>query len=235
MAEAGDKGIPLKDYIKVHEQPEPLVRAKLDRGCRADTGQACVMTGPEAIDWVARIAREIEPIQRSWQRFTRDIEQATKLFAGEWRQLFEAWQQLSRAFVAARDRGDFRDFRMRVQLTVWMGQQINDAKDNPSHRRARAWLMVRHLTPQQIAELLPYMIMDMPDSRIPKRKGRPRRSAAITLEMAEQLAKRIERTGEPPTPAARRLLAEYGFRGPTLKGRADHLVRVWKRRALKSR
>jgi hypothetical protein len=32
MAEAGDKGIPLEDYIKVHEQPEPLVRAKLDRG-----------------------------------------------------------------------------------------------------------------------------------------------------------------------------------------------------------
>ena len=32
MAEAGDKGIPLEDYIKLHEQPEPLVRAKLDRG-----------------------------------------------------------------------------------------------------------------------------------------------------------------------------------------------------------
>ena len=32
MAEAGDKGIPLENYIKLHEQPEPLVRAKLDRG-----------------------------------------------------------------------------------------------------------------------------------------------------------------------------------------------------------
>src|SRR5262245_58730650 len=31
MAEAGDKGIPLEDYIKLHE-PEPLVRTKLDRG-----------------------------------------------------------------------------------------------------------------------------------------------------------------------------------------------------------
>ena len=30
MAEAGDKGIPLEDYIKV--KPEPLVRTKLDRG-----------------------------------------------------------------------------------------------------------------------------------------------------------------------------------------------------------
>jgi hypothetical protein len=33
MAEAGDKGIPLEDYIKLHE-PEPLVRVKLDRGQR---------------------------------------------------------------------------------------------------------------------------------------------------------------------------------------------------------
>ena len=32
MAKAGDKGIPLEDYIKFHEQPEPLVRTKLDRG-----------------------------------------------------------------------------------------------------------------------------------------------------------------------------------------------------------
>ena len=32
MAEAGDKGIPLEDYIKDYEQPEPFVRAQLDRG-----------------------------------------------------------------------------------------------------------------------------------------------------------------------------------------------------------
>jgi hypothetical protein len=31
MAEAGDKGIPLEDYIKFRE-PEPLVRTMLDRG-----------------------------------------------------------------------------------------------------------------------------------------------------------------------------------------------------------
>jgi hypothetical protein len=199
------------------------------------------MTGPEAIDWVARIARELEPLQRSWQRLARDIEQFSKAARDRggfeaWRQLSEAWRQLSRAFVAARDRGDFRNFQIRLQLTIWMGQQINDAKSNPSHRRSRVWLMVGHLTPKQIAELLPYMMMDMPDLRIPKRRGRQKgRTAASTLKMAEQLAERIERTGELPTTAARRLLAEYGFRGPTLKGRADHLVRVWKRRALKSR
>jgi hypothetical protein len=77
------------------------------------------MTGPEAIDWVARISREIEPLQRSWQRFARDIEQASKPFAGEWRRLFEAWQELSKAFAAARDRGDFRNFQVRLRLTGW--------------------------------------------------------------------------------------------------------------------
>jgi hypothetical protein len=178
------------------------------------------MAGPEAIDWIARIDRELEPLQRSWQSFARDIEQSSKLFAAaqdKWRPLFEAW----RAFVAARDRGDFRDLRIRLRLMGWMVRQIQDAKDNPSHRTARVWLMVLHLTPKQIAELLPYMFMDMPDLRVPKRRGRQKgRTAASTLEMAKQLAARIERTGELPTTAAKRLLAEYGFRGPDLKGRA---------------
>jgi hypothetical protein len=198
------------------------------------------MAGPEAIDWVARIDREIEPLRRSWQRFTCDIKQVSRAFAAardssEWRRLFESWQQLSRAFVAARDSGGFRSFQIRLRLTGWMVQQVEAAKLNPAHRRSRAWLMVRHLTPKQVAELLPYMIMDMPDLRVPKRKGRPHRTAASTLKMVEQLAKRIERTGELPTTAARRLLAEYGFRGPDLKGRADYLVRLWRNRALKSR
>jgi hypothetical protein len=189
------------------------------------------MAGPEASDWVARIARELEPLQHSWQRLQRGIEQARAV----WRPHFEAWRQLSNAFVAARDRGDFRDLRMRLQLTVWMGQRFNDAKDNPSHRTARAWLRMRHLTPKQIAVQLPYMIMDMPDLRVPKRRGRPRRTRASTLKMAEQLDKRIERTGELPTTAARRLLDDYGFRGRDLKNQADHLVKVRRTRVLKSR
>jgi hypothetical protein len=96
--------------------------------------------------------------------------------------------------------------------------------------------MVQHLTPKQIAELLPYMLMDLPDLRIPKRRGRQKgRIAVSTLEMAEQLAKRIECIGELPTTAARRLLADFGFRGQDVKGRADYLVRLWKNRAFKSR
>jgi hypothetical protein len=192
------------------------------------------MAGPEAIDWIARIERELEPLQRAGQRFASDLEQASRAFAAardKWRPLFEAW----RAFAAARERGDFRHFQIRLRLMGWMVEYMEAAKGNPTHRKARAWLMVRHLTPQQIEKLLPYMFMDMPDLRIPKRKGRPGHTAASTLKMVEQLAKRIERTRELPTTAAKGLLTDHGYRGPDLKGRADHLVRVWKRRALKSR
>jgi hypothetical protein len=175
------------------------------------------MAGPEEIDWVARLNRQLEPFQRAWQRVAPDIERA--------------W----RAFVVARDRGDFRDLQLRLRLTVWMGQQIGAAKNNPSHRAARVWLRMQHLTPKQIAGLLPYMLMDMPALRIPRRRGRPRQEAANALEMVEQLKQRIERTGELPTTAARRLLTDLGFCGQDVKGRADHLVRLWKNRALKSR
>src|SRR5262245_55544993 len=100
------------------------------------------MAGPEATHWVSRVDRELEPLQRSWQRFARDIEQASRTFVAardKWRPLFEAWHRLSKAFVTARDRGDFRNFQIRLRLTVWMGQQVGAAKDNPSHRNARLW------------------------------------------------------------------------------------------------
>src|SRR5262249_9985414 len=124
-----------------------------------------------------------EPREGAWPRLARDIEQASKLFAAaryEWRPLFENLRRLSHAFVAARD---FRNFQIRLWLTGWIVQQIEDAKDNPSHRRARAWLMVQHLTPKEIAELMPYMFMDMPDLRIPKPKGRPPLITASTLQV----------------------------------------------------
>ena len=180
------------------------------------------MAGPETGDWVARIDRELEPLRRSWQRLQPGIEQFSKTLVAAreaWRPLVEAWRQLSSR--AARDRGDFRVLWMRLRLTVWMAQQFNNAKDNPSHRNSRMWLTVGHLTPKQIAVLLPYLMMDMGDLRVPRRRGRQKgRTAPSTLKMAEELAKRIERTGELPTTAARRLLAEYGFRGrPQRAGR----------------
>ena len=36
------------------------------------------MTGPETVDWVARIARELEPLQRAGQRLQHGIEQFSK-------------------------------------------------------------------------------------------------------------------------------------------------------------
>jgi hypothetical protein len=72
--------------------------------------------------------------------------------------------------------------------------------------------------------------MDTPDLRIPKRRGKPKgRTAAKTSEMVKELDKRIKRSGERPTTAARRVVRDFGFRGDKVKGKADHLVRVWKR------
>ena len=129
------------------------------------------MAGPEATDWVARIDRELEPLRRSWQRLQPGIEQFSRTLVAAreaWRPLVEAWRQL----VAARDRGDFRVLWMRLRLAAWIAQQFNNAKDNPSHRNARVWLTVGHLTPKQIAVLLPYLMMDMGDLRVPRRRGR---------------------------------------------------------------
>jgi hypothetical protein len=208
------------------------------------------MIGPEATDWLARITRELEPLQHAWQRLQPGIEQFSKQTVaarGAWLQRSleqfseqtvaarATWRRLSRVVVAARDRGDFRRFKSGLQLTAWMLQEIEAAKRNPSHRRSRLWLAMQHRSPKEIAEALPYLVMLMPELRIPERRGRPRRPAAGTPKMVEQLDKRIKRTGERPTTAARQLLSKRGFRASTLKSAADHLVRVWKKRALKSR
>lgn len=164
-----------------------------------------------------RIVRTLEPIQEQIRELVHEVE------------------RLARAFATARDRGDFCNFQLRLRLVLWMARWIGAAKSNPSHRSARFWLGVQHLTPKQIAELLPYVIMDMHDLRVPQRKGRPGRVAASTLTMVGELDDRIQHTSELPTTAARRLLVDKGFRGEDVKGRADYLVRVWKDRALKSR
>ena len=97
-------GVTLSVYVKHSYDAEkrrgadPLGRsARRDRwrhgrGCRADAGQACVMAGPETADWLARIARELEPLQRSWQRLQRGIEQFSKACVAA----REAWRPLLR-------------------------------------------------------------------------------------------------------------------------------------------
>jgi hypothetical protein len=169
------------------------------------------MVGPET-DWVGRIARGLEP----FQRFVRAVE------------------QLAQTIAAARDRGDFRNLRLCLQFLLWVTQQIEAANRNPKHRTARWWLGgLRRMTPEQLVTWMSYATMDLEDLRVPLR-GRPGRVAASTLALAKELDERIKRTGELPTTAAGRLLADKGLRGDT-KGRADYLVRVWRNRALKSR
>ena len=128
------------------------------------------MAGPETGDWVARIDRELEPLRRSWQRLQPGIERFSKdVVAAR-----EAWRPLRRGggFAAARDRGDFRRFQVRLRLTAWMLQEIEDAKDNPSHRRSRMWLAMGQRSPKQIAGCCLICMLDMGELRMPRRRGR---------------------------------------------------------------
>jgi hypothetical protein len=62
------------------------------------------MAGPETVDWVARIDRELEPLRRSWQRLQPGIEQFSKTLVAAreaWRPLAEAWRQLERRETGA--------------------------------------------------------------------------------------------------------------------------------------
>jgi hypothetical protein len=189
------------------------------------------MAGHEAPEWVAQTAK----LQRAWQRLAPEWATRIAELQRAWQRLAHDFEPLSKAIARGDVRNFFRNLQYQLRWMGWMLRHIEDAKHNPSHQSARFWLGVGHLTPKQIAVLLPYVLMDIPDLRVPQRKGRPHRTAASIMKMVEELDERIERTGELPTTAAKRLLAEKGFRGQDIKGRADYLVRARKNRALKSR
>lgn len=198
------------------------------------------MAGPEAIDWVARLNRQLEPLHRAGQQLARDLEQvlAAVRDSGSRQRLLRAWQQLSKAIVAARDQRNPGQLQTPIlqELIGGIVQHVLAAKGNPAHRKARVWLQVMQLTPIDIEKQLPRIfkaLMDTPDLRIPARRGRPRRQAADTPKLVGQLDKRIKRTGERPTTAAKGLLTARGVRAPALKSRADHLVRVWRKSRFK--
>ena len=120
--------------------------------------------------------------------------------------------------------------RFNLRFTFWLLQQIESAERNPRHKKARPWLALRNCTPRRAAEVIPYLVMIFEgDLNVPARKGRPSRVTDKTAELLEQLEKRIARTGELPTTAAKRLLRERGAKGD-LKGRADLLVRLLKQK-----
>jgi hypothetical protein len=177
------------------------------------------MAGPKETDGLARLNQQLEPLQRAGQRFARDIEKISK-----------ALGTVRQAIEAARERSDLSRSREDFRLSLWVLQQFLAAKDNPRRPGSRAWLALGQLTPREIVELL----NEKPDLREPKRRGRPRRSDASKLKLVAQLAERIKRTGERPTPAARKVLAGHSRR-QVHKGEVDYLVRLWKNRAFKSR
>ena len=89
----------------------------------------------------------------------------------------------------------------------------------PGHDTHEAWSVVGDLTPRELGKIERYL---------PKAPGRPKGTRhAVTPELLAELESRTN-NGEQPTPAAMAILKSTGIKAG-LKGRADHLVRVWKR------
>jgi hypothetical protein len=95
----------------------------------------------------------------------------------------------------------------------------------PANRRARPWLVTRDLSIGQTLDLLPYLPKLAPRKGP---KGRPSKHGAAVANNLAELDRRVA-AGELLTSAARQIIQQQGdFKNP--KGRADHLVRAWKRR-----
>ena len=118
--------------------------------------------------------------------------------------------------------------------TIGSNQQIvdryNAAQGLPEGHKAKGWAELGHLTPRQIAELF---APHLPDP-LARGRGRPPGTGPVATNknLIEQLDACV-RAGKRPHSAARRLLEQDGVTVKDIKGRADHLVRLWKKSAFK--
>jgi hypothetical protein len=155
----------------------------------------------------------------------RDIERELRQFAEAIARAGDTWRQIRAAAQAAAPR-----IQSSLQLTGWILQQIEDAERNPDHPKAKPWLALRSLTPRQIAEeVIPHLAWLLKgDLTIPGPRGRKSGATDETAVLVKRLAKRIKKTKERPTTAAKNLLLEDGFTGD-VKNRADVLVKAFRK------
>jgi hypothetical protein len=107
-----------------------------------------------------------------------------------------------------------------VEVRAILGR-MHAARANPEDPKSEPWLAIGELTPRQIATF--YRHIPNPLAKRGRRRGS---RTTVDGELVEALNRMVE-NGEHPTTAARLLWQERGVRFG-LKGRADHLVRVWK-------
>jgi hypothetical protein len=154
----------------------------------------------------------------------RDIERDLRQIAEAIARAGDTWRQIRTAAQAAAPQ-----IQSSLRLTGWILQQIEDAKRNPDHPKAKPWLAFQKLSPRQVAEIIPYLVMLFGgDLTIPGPRGRKSGATDETAVFVKRLAKRIKKTKERPTTAAKNLLREDGFTG-NLKNRADVLVKAFRK------
>lgn len=154
----------------------------------------------------------------------QDTELALRRLAEAMARAGDAWRQIQAAVRAAAPR-----IQSSLQLTGFLLQQIEAARRNPDHPKAKPWLAFQERSPREIEKIIPYLVMLLEgDLTVPRPRGRQAGTKVKSSNMVEQLAERIA-LGERPTTAARKLLAKRGFRGD-LKNRADALVKALRKR-----
>lgn len=104
-------------------------------------------------------------------------------------------------------------------------ERFRAARENPDHPNAPPWLHIGELTPRQIATFYRRLL----DPR--SERGRPAGVGPVLTdeEAIAAMHELVVNEGMFETTAARRVLKERGIKGE-LKGRAGHLVQVYRSR-----
>ncbi len=92
-------------------------------------------------------------------------------------------------------------------------------------KKKLAWEHIAPMTPLQAMHHWPYLPNPL------KVKGRPKGGPVATNDALFARMDSLVDEGKKPTTAARIVLKEQGVKLHSLKGRADYLVRLWKKRA----
>jgi hypothetical protein len=112
----------------------------------------------------------------------------------------------------------------RVDLDEVKEQQkrYRAALNHPADEKSQPWIEAGWMTPKDLKPFWRFF----PDPL--KRRGRPKGSAPVAGNKAllAAMGEHITATGDTPTTAARKVLKAHGVTGE-LKGKADHLKKIW--------
>jgi hypothetical protein len=177
------------------------------------------------------IAVPTQEIERSMAQFWAKIQHDSP-FARAMAMVTALPESMARFQAAIKTIGDHWEAASKAIADHWeaemrpMLDRFNAAKDlPPNHPAKAAWAFIGHLTPKAGQPL--WRRLPSPFSRgHPKGKG----SVVSDKTLLDQMTILVA-AGKKPTTAAREVLKSRSHDGIDLKGKADHLVRLFKKRA----